>query len=141
MPTLNLRIAPLHNPQHYAALAAQLTDLTARVLRKRREVTAVMMEDLPAARFCVGGVAANQPIACLAMDITAGTNTAQEKQQFVHEAHALLRRLLGDLHEASYVIVRELPAGDWGYGGLTQAQRQAQRQAASAPQERIGELV
>jgi 4-oxalocrotonate tautomerase len=139
MPTLTLRIAPLHNPQHYAALAEQLTDLTARVLRKRREVTVVMIEDMPAARFCVGGVAANQPIACLAIDITQGTNTAQEKQQFVHEAHTLLRRLLGDLHEASYVIVHELAASDWGYGGLTQAQRQAQRQAASASQERIGE--
>jgi 4-oxalocrotonate tautomerase len=145
MPTLTLRIAPLHNPQHYAALAQQLTDLTAQVLRKRREVTAVMIEDMPAARFCVGGVAANQPIACLAIDITAGTNTAQEKQQFVHEAHALLRHLLDDLHEASYVIVRELPAGDWGYSGLTQWERQAQRhsprQAVSAPQAQITELV
>jgi 4-oxalocrotonate tautomerase len=141
MPTLTLRIAPLHNPQHYAALAEQLTELTARVLHKRREVTVVMIEDMPAARFCAGGVAANQPIACLNIDITAGTNTAQEKQQFVHEAYALLSRLLGDLHEASYVIVRELPAGDWGYGGLTQAQRQAQRQAQSALQERMPELA
>jgi 4-oxalocrotonate tautomerase len=131
MPTLHLRIAPLHNPQHYAALAEQLTDLTARVLHKRREVTAVMIEDLPAARFCVGGQASAQTIACLAIDITAGTNTTQEKQQFVQRAHALVVGLLGGLHEASYVIVRELPAGDWGYGGLTQAQRRAQLVPAS----------
>ncbi len=42
------------------------------------------------------------------------------------------------LHEASYVIVRELPAADWGYGGHTQAHRQAQRalsQAAPLPEE------
>ena len=38
----------------------------------------------------------------------------------------------GPLAEASYVIVRELPAGDWGYGGLTQATRQADRQTARA---------
>jgi 4-oxalocrotonate tautomerase len=125
MPTLTLRISPLHNPQHDAALAQQLTDLTARVLHKRREVTTVMMEDLPAARFCVGGAASTQTVAHLAIDITAGTNTAQEKQQFVNEAYALLTRLLGGLHEASYCLVRELPAGDWGYGGLTQAQRRA----------------
>ncbi len=123
MPTLNLRIAPLHNPQHYAALARQLTDLTADVLRKRREVTAVMIEDLPAARFCIGGQASTQAVACLEINITAGTNSAQEKRQFVHDAHALLGNLLGDLHPASYVIVRELPAGDWGYGGLTQQER------------------
>jgi 4-oxalocrotonate tautomerase len=126
MPTLTLRITPLHNPHHYAALARQLTDLTARVLRKRPEVTAVMMDDLPAARFCIGGQASTQTAACLEIDITAGTNSAQEKQQFVHEAYALLGRLLGDLHPASYCIVRELPAGDWGYGGLTQQERRLQ---------------
>jgi 4-oxalocrotonate tautomerase len=129
MPTLSLRISPLQNPQHYAAFAQQLTELTARVLHKRPEVTAVMIGDLPAACFCVNGQASEQPMACLEIDITAGTNSCQEKQQFVCEAHALLGRLLGDLHEASYVIVRELPASDWGYGGMTQLQRQAQRQA------------
>lgn len=132
MPTLSLRLSPLHNPAHYAALASQLTALTAQVLHKRPEVTAVMIDDLPAARFCVNGQASQQPVACLEIDITAGTNTAAEKQQFVREAHALLGRLLGDLNEASYVIVRELHKGDWGYGGQTQAQRQVQREGAQA---------
>jgi 4-oxalocrotonate tautomerase len=128
MPTLSLRITPLHNPQHYAALGEQLTDLTARVLRKRPEVTVVMMEDLPAARFCIGGRASEKVAACLEIDITAGTNTTSEKAQFVRDAHALLRRILGDLHEASYCIVRELPACDWGYGGITQAERRVSSQ-------------
>lgn len=132
MPTLSLRIAPLQNPTHYAALAQELTALTARVLHKRPDVTVVMIEDMPAARFCAGGMASEQPIACLEIDITAGTNTNSEKQQFVREAHALLARLLGDLHEASYVIVRELPATDWGYSGLTQAQRRAAMPAMDA---------
>lgn len=136
MPALNLRIAPLYNPRHYAALANQLTALTACVLHKCPEVTVVMIDDLPAARFCVDGQASEQTIACLEISITAGTNTAIEKQAFVQEAHALLRKLLGDLHEASYVIVRELPASDWGFGGLTQAQRYAQRQSQTAPLER-----
>jgi 4-oxalocrotonate tautomerase len=127
MPTLSLRMAPLRNPTDYAALAEQLTALTAHLLHKRPEVTVVMIEDLPAARFCAGGAASEQAIACLEIDITAGTNTAPEKQAFVKEAHALLRKLLGDLHEASYVIVRELPAGNWGFGGLTQEQRRMQR--------------
>lgn len=130
MPTLSLRIAPLQNPAAYAALAKELTALTALVLHKRPEVTVVMIDDLPAARFCVGGQASACAIACLEIDITQGTNTVHEKQQFVHEAHALLQRMLGRLHEASYVIVREIAAGDWGYGGLTQAQRKMQRMPA-----------
>jgi 4-oxalocrotonate tautomerase len=123
MPTLNLRITPLHNPQHYAQLAERLTQLTAQVLRKRPEVTVVMIDDLPAARFCIAGQPSSQPAACLSIDITQGTNTLEEKASFVNQAYVLLRELLGDLQEASYVIVRELPASDWGYGGKTQAAR------------------
>ena len=70
MPTLNLRITPLHNSQHYTALAEQLTQLTATVLRKRPEVTVVMIDDMPAARFCIAGKPSLQSAACLSIDIT-----------------------------------------------------------------------
>lgn len=55
MPTLQLRAAPLQNPERYAALAQALTALTARVLGKRAEVTAVLIDDLPSARWSIGG--------------------------------------------------------------------------------------
>ena len=35
MPVLNLKIAPLQNPERYQALAGALTRLTAQILRKR----------------------------------------------------------------------------------------------------------
>ena len=50
--------------------------------------------------------------------------TLQLKAAFIAAAFAELQEQLGagqPLTEASYVIVRELPAGDWGYGGHTQA--------------------
>jgi 4-oxalocrotonate tautomerase len=131
MPTLRLQISPLQNPDRYAALGAALTRITAQVLHKRPEVTVVMIDDLPAARYLVGGRATEQPLACLEISVTAGTNTADEKRQFIQQAHAELHRQLSVgaalLNEASYVIVRELPATDWGYGGYTQAHRQGQR--------------
>ncbi len=123
MPTLTLRVEPLSDPPLYDTLAEQLTALTAHILHKPPEVTVVMIEDLPTTRICVGGEVSLRSIACLDIDITSGSNTVPEKQAFVQAAYALLRQWLGDLHEASYVIVRELPAENWGYGGLTQAQR------------------
>lgn len=128
MPTLQLRIAPLQNPDRYAALAQALTALTARVLGKRPEVTAVLIDDLPAARWHIGGQPTKEATALLEIDITAGTNTEAEKAAFVEQAFAELQRQLGagqPLAPASYVIVRELPATDWGYGGHTQAARRA----------------
>lgn len=44
------------------------------------------------------------------------------------------------LAEASYVIVRELPATDWGYGGQTQKARQLARAAASGEVIERGEM-
>lgn len=132
MPVLNLQIAPLQDPALPALLAAELTRLTEAVLRKRADLTAVIIEDLPAAQWFIGGRAVQQPTARLEIAVTAGSNSADEKARFIAEAQALLQRRLapqGALAEASYVIVRELPAGDWGYGGQSQAQRQAVRQA------------
>ncbi len=127
MPTLNLKIAPLQNPERYQALARALTDLTAQFLGKRAEVTAVIIDDLPAARWYVGGRDAQRPTALLEISITQGTNTPSEKAAFIEAAFAELRRQLGHstgvLEKASYVIVREVPATDWGYGGQTQASR------------------
>ncbi|OYU46800.1 MAG: hypothetical protein CFE44_00195 [Burkholderiales bacterium PBB4] len=126
MPTLQLHVAPLQNPERYHLLASALTDLTAQHLGKRKEVTAVLIHDLPAARWHVGGQYVQAATACLEISITQGTNTPAQKAAFIAAAFAELQDQLGAgqaLEPASYVIVRELPAADWGYSGVTQAQR------------------
>jgi 4-oxalocrotonate tautomerase len=126
MPTLLLKVSPLQNPSRYAALASALTRITADTLCKRAEVTAVVIDDIPAARWYVGGRDVPRPTALLEISITQGTNTAEEKASFIATAFAELERQLGagqPLEPASYVIVREVPATDWGYGGQTQAAR------------------
>ena len=126
MPTLVLQIAPPQTPDRHQSLARALTDLTVRLLGKRREVTAVVIDDLPAARWYIGGAPVEQPTALLEISITQGTNTGEEKGAFIQAAFAeLQRQLAGDgvLAPASYVVVRELPASDWGYGGRTQQAR------------------
>ncbi|MDO8774736.1 MAG: 4-oxalocrotonate tautomerase [Burkholderiaceae bacterium] len=130
MPTLQLKVSPLQNPSRYRLLAHALTRLTALHLGKRPEVTAVMIDDLPAARWHVGGSDVAGPTAFLEISITQGSNTAQEKAAFIAAAFAELQTQLGagqPLEPASYVIVRELPATDWGYGGQTQAARKLAR--------------
>ena len=132
MPTLVLKLTPLQNPERYEALASALTDLTVQLLGKRREVTAVVIDDLPAARWHIGGAPVAQPTALLEIGITEGRNTEEEKAVFIAAAFAELQRQLagdGALAAASYVVVRELPASDWGYGGRTQ---QARRLALAA---------
>jgi len=131
MPTLQLKVAPLLNPERYRALAQALTRITAQHLGKREEVTAVVIDDLPAARWYIGGRNVQKATALLEITVTAGTNTVAQKQAFIAAAFAELQEQLGHgqpLEEASYVTVREVPASDWGYGGQSQA---ARRQKAS----------
>jgi 4-oxalocrotonate tautomerase len=95
-----------------------------------------VIDDLPAARWHIGGVHVQGPTAFLEINITQGTNTVAEKAAFVAAAFAELQRQLCTSHPmepASYVIVREVPASDWRYGGWTQAARRQVREAADSP--------
>jgi 4-oxalocrotonate tautomerase len=126
MPILTLQVAPLQSPERYSALAKSLTTLTEVVLKKRAAVTAVTIEDLPAARWYVGGEPVDEPTAHLEISITTGTNTAEQKAEFITQAYALLCEQLNGgqpLHLASYIIVREVAGTDWGFDGVTQAAR------------------
>ena len=117
MPTLHLHITPAQTAARHTQLAQALTAITARVLGKRAEVTAVLVNALPAACWHIGGEPVSRPSALLEIDITAGTNTAAEKAAFVAAAFAELQHQLAPgaaLAPASYVIVREIPATAWG---------------------------
>jgi 4-oxalocrotonate tautomerase len=130
MPTLNLKVTPPIDAAQAQTLAAALTTLTADVLGKRREVTTVTVESLSAAQWFIAGQPAARATAQLQIHVTAGTNTAEQKAKFIAAAFALLQSELapdGSLEAASYVQAHELPATDWGYGGRTQAARQAER--------------
>jgi 4-oxalocrotonate tautomerase len=132
MPTLSLQLCPPQPPEVLRSLAQALTRITAHCLGKRPDVTAVMIDALPQGHWFIGGQTPQRPTACLAVRITAGTNTSEEKAAFIREAHALLAEALGGqggLEEASYVVVQELPASDWGYGGRTQLARRNDRSA------------
>ncbi len=127
MPTLHLHTTAVLDDTARSTLARALTELTAEVLGKRPEVTAVLLHHHRPGQWFIGGVAAEaQPTAKLGIDITTGTNSADEKAAFVAGAWQLLGHVLGGatgLAPASYVIVREVPATDWGYAGQTQAAR------------------
>jgi 4-oxalocrotonate tautomerase len=129
MPTLQLKITPPQPAERLAVLARLLTQLSAEILGKRKEVTALTMDELWPGRWFVGGRTPQVPAAMLEIRVTAGTNTVREKEEFVAAAYEALQQQLGALHEASYVVVQEVAATDWGYGGRTQAQRRARAEA------------
>ncbi len=96
------------------------------LLAKRREVTSVLVESVASDGWCINGEppadARTTPVHVEIL-ITAGTNSSAEKSRMIAAMHALLGEELGALPAASYVVIHELPATDWGYAGCTQAAR------------------
>jgi 4-oxalocrotonate tautomerase len=133
MPTLQLKITPPQPAERLQVLARRLTDLSTQILGKRREVTAVVVEELWPGRWFVGGRNPGEAAALLEIRVTEGTNSVEEKQAFVQAAYEELWQQIGPLAEASYVVVQEVPATDWGYGGRTQAERKAASSVIPAP--------
>ena len=126
MPILTLKLSDNAHIQNTQALAQGLTQLSADVLHKRADVTSVVFQRIAANDWWVGGEASDQVLMQLDMRITQGTNTEAEKTAFIAQAFDLLLQHFVDgqqLHATSYISVQELPASDWGYGGLTQQQR------------------
>lgn len=119
-----IRVTLAHDvPDHCRAdIAAGVTDLMETVLHKKAAVTSVLVETVTRADWTIGRAAVPKAVHVEA-NITAGTNSEEQKERFVGEAASLLARFLGCLPEATYVIIREIPATDWGYDGRTQADR------------------
>ena len=123
MPYLSVKLCPPPAPETAQKLALALTELTAAILKKKPELTAIAVEHLPSGLWFIGGKAlAAQGAATLYLDIkvTEGTNTKDEKAAYVKAVFSMAESLLGRLHPTSYIVVHEVRADAWGYGGATQ---------------------
>lgn len=126
MPILNVKVSAPKSAETTRAIASMLIELTSRILRKKPEVTAIVVEYVDPADWIIAGRSlAEHGKRSFYFDIrvTDETNTKEEKAQYIREAFAGFERLLGELHEESYIHVHDVRAAAYGYGGLTQEYR------------------
>ncbi|GAU66900.1 hypothetical protein SSP35_03_05490 [Streptomyces sp. NBRC 110611] len=115
------------------ALADGLTRLAVSVLRKSSARTIVHLDLVPPGRYFIGG----EPLtgardAHVEAGITAGTNSATEKADFIAAAGELLSNVLGPLPRSG-VALHELHPESYGYNGVTQFDFYRRAQAQDAP--------
>jgi 4-oxalocrotonate tautomerase len=126
MPFARLTLMPAPAPEQAERLAAGLTELIAHDLGKQRDLTSVLIETPSFVRWLIGADG-RATAAHLEVCVTAGTNSEQEKRAFVANSMKMLREGLRGLDPATYVVVKELSATDWGFDGSTQADRANER--------------
>ena len=93
---------------------------------KKKEVTAIAIDYIDHDQWFVGGhLLSEQRKNSFYFDIkvTDETNTKDEKAQYIKEAFTGFERILGNLHEESYIYVQDVRAASYGYGGKTQEYR------------------
>ncbi|WEJ08999.1 tautomerase family protein [Sinorhizobium meliloti] len=123
MPIINISVTGQPEPELSAKIATKVSDLTQSHLRKDPSVTAVVVSYVDPRHWFAGGKSlASQQSSSFWLDIKVvdGTNTKQELGAYVEAIFAAFEDILGMVHPESYVLVHEVPAAAYGYGGKTQ---------------------
>ena len=126
MPILNVKVSGQKSSSTTKAIHTLLLDLTHRILGKKKELTAITIEYIDPDCWMVGGsLLSEQGKNSFYFDIkiTDETNTKDEKALYIKEAFEGFNRILGKLHEESYIYVQDVRAASYGYGGKTQEYR------------------
>ncbi|TXJ09282.1 MAG: 4-oxalocrotonate tautomerase family protein [Afipia sp.] len=137
MPLITVQYTSHRNaPSLKADIAAAVTKLSADILHKDPNVTAVIVQSVDAADWFAGGRSlAEQKLASIWVDIhiSDGTNGKDEKADFIAATFQRMDDLLGPLHNESYIHVHDVRADAYGFGGLTQERRYIAGKLAVAP--------
>ena len=123
MPILNVKVSAKKSAALTKAIAGTLSDLTARILHKKPELTAIAIDYVDPDDWIVGGKSlSEQGMNSFYFDIkiTDETNSKEEKSQYIREVFDAFSDLLGNVHEESYIYVQDVRAAAYGYGGKTQ---------------------
>jgi 4-oxalocrotonate tautomerase len=126
MPILNVKVSAQRTAGLSERITEALLELTSRVLGKRRDLTAVVIDYVdPSDWFIAGKSLAELRKASFYFDVKVvdETNTKAEKARYVAEAFEVFSGLLGELHPESYVYVQDVRASAYGFGGKTQEYR------------------
>lgn len=126
MPILNVKVSATPSQEMTGQISGLLLDLTTSILKKKPEVTSIAIDYVDPDHWIVGGKslgAQGKRSFYFDIKITDETNTKDEKARYIREAFDGFARILGDLHEESYIYVQDVRAASYGYGGQTQEYR------------------
>jgi 4-oxalocrotonate tautomerase len=126
MPYINVTVTGKPDPALSAKIAQQVTGLTKTHLRKDPTITAVSVSYLDPHHWFAGGKSLAEQAAntfWLDIKVVDGTNTKLEISAYLEDVFATLSDTIGGVHHESYILVHEVPAADYGYGGTTQEYR------------------
>ena len=113
------------------AVSALLTRSAHEILGKALDLTVVAVQFVDPNAWFIGGQGLRDDgrrAAFVNIRITDETNNKTEKARFIADVYSGLKEILGELDPVSYVLVSDVRATAYGYGGRTQEARFHDRQ-------------
>jgi 4-oxalocrotonate tautomerase len=126
MPFIHVRYSTPVEKDLRQAITTFVTDTTARILRKKADVTSVALERVPPSDWFIAGKPLTEHRKAtffVEVRVSLGTNVKEEKAAYLREIFQGMEALLGPVHPESYVHVHEATGDAYGYGGLSQDSR------------------
>lgn len=126
MPIINVKVSGKTLPNLTSQITELLLDATSRILKKKRELTAIIIDYIDPDCWSIGGSTLkelNQNSFYLNIKITDETNTKDEKAKYIQFIFSEFEKLLPNLHEESYIYIEDARAAAYGFGGKTQEYR------------------
>ena len=123
---INVQVAAEPDDRLAGKIVETVTTLTAELLGKDPKVTAVAVEFVPRRFWFVAGKSVqDHGVAAffVTVRISDGSNTKDEKARYLAETFAAFDRLLGGVHDESYIHIADARGDSYGYGGLSQERR------------------
>jgi 4-oxalocrotonate tautomerase len=123
MPIITVTVTGQPDPALSQRIATEISEQTRRHLRKDPTVTAVLVNYADAQHWFAGGKSLAQQNAntfWLDIKVVDGTNTKQELAAYLEHVFTTMHGFLGEMHTESYILVHEVPAAAYGFGGKTQ---------------------
>lgn len=130
MPYINIRVGARLNDGQKSALYEQTTLLMQQIMKKRREVTVVHIQESEAQQWSANAAQLTDSEATAVyvdIKVTKGSNTADEKKTMIAQTNKMLQDIIGTIQQASYIVIDDIPGDCWGYDGQTQAMRAAHK--------------
>ena len=123
MPIINVSVSGSPDVAFSARIAEAVSSLTQQHLRKDPKITAVVIAYQDPQHWFAGGQslsAQGKRSFWLDIKVVDATNTKQEMEAYLAAIYKSMQGLMGDVHEESYILVHEVPAHAYGFGGKSQ---------------------
>ena len=124
MPFINIKTNVAKNEKVREELVQKVLENTSVILKKDPIVTSILVEFLPFDSWSINEENINTFY--LDIKVTKGTNTKEEKANYIQKTYNDIHDILGDITPASYVLIDEVDASSWGFYGVTQEYRYIQ---------------